>query len=669
MNKSFACALLATTSLVAIPTQATTLVDQMGPILATAASAEPINAKCERYVREIEMRQSELEAETGAASVGATLLHYDEIVGLLNGGLGEFELYKQVMADDARRKAGGDCGVRLSALSSKLSLSRPVYERLAAIDASGEDAATQMYLRRTLEAFIRSGVAQDEVGRAEVQALNERIAKLGDDFETNIANGQRTLKVPPSDLDGLPADYIDAHPPGEDGLVTITTEYPDYGPVMSYAKSDKLRLDLTTIYNQRAFPANDEKLRELLRLRQQLAEKLGFRNYAELVLQDKMVDTPDKVQKLLEDMADAVRPASERDYEKNLAVLKELQPGAQKVDFHQTAWLSPIVQQRYYGYDPREARAYFSYDNVRDGILQLTEDLFGVEIVHWETPVWDPDVETYEMRDSGKVIGRFYFDSHPRPGKFTHANMIPLRPGIAGHEVPVGALVMNLPKGGYATGLMEHADVETFLHEFGHMIHGIFGGTQHWFSQSGVATEWDFVEAPSQMLENWVYDYDTLARFARDKDGNVIPRGLVEKMNKARYFNVGLGDMRQLGYSNIALQYHQQPVPENMGEAARYYRGKYDIIRTPAYVEMQDSFGHLNGYSAIYYTYRWSKVIADDLFTRFTAEGIRNRETAMAYRRIVLEPGGTKPAAEMVQDFLGREISLDAYRVDVEKDQ
>ncbi len=673
MRSQIAGVLLAATALSGTSAEAksakpASVVDFMGPLLATAPDAAAIDGKCDLYVKEIERRIAELESETGPATVATSLVRYDELIALIGGGSGEFTLYQEVMADKPRRDAGGDCQVRLSTLSSKISLSRPIYDRLKAIDASQEDASTQFYLKQALASFERSGVALDEAARAEIQALQEKIAAVGNDFDANIAAGQKSLKVPPSELEGLPEDFIAAHKPGEDGLVTITTDTPDYSPVMSYAKSDKLRHDLSVIYNQRAFPENDAKLRELLHLRQQLAEKLGRRNYAELVLEDKMVNTPKKVEKLLEDMAEAALPAAKGDYAKNLAVLQELRPGATEIKFWETGWLSPIVQQRYYDYDPQEARKYFAYNDVRDGILKLTQDLFDVEIRPWKTPVWDKDVEPYEVYDQGKLIGRFYLDSHPRPGKYSHANMIPLRPGVPGGKaVPLGALVMNMAKGDHTTGLMEHGDVETFLHEFGHLLHGIFGGTQRWFAQSGVATEWDFVEAPSQMLENWVYDYDTLRTFAKDKDGNPIPRELVEKMNRARLFNAGFGDMRQLGYSNISLEFHQQPVPEDLGEAARYYRGAFDLIPTPDYVQMQAAFGHLNGYSSIYYTYRWSKVIADDLFTRFSKEGLRNTATAKAYREKVLGVGGTKPAAELVRDFLGRDVSLDAYRAEMAK--
>jgi thimet oligopeptidase len=667
MRIQLAGIMLAATALSSTPANAQSVIDQMGDILAKAPDAAALNAKCDHYATEIERRFAELEGETGPATVATTLVRYDELGALLQAGFGEFSLYQQVMLDDARRDAGGDCQVKLSSIASRIGLSRPVYDRLAAIDASSEDAETRRYLRLSLESYVRGGVALPDAQRAEIQALQEQIAKVGNDFDANIADGQREMKVKPEDLAGLPEDFLAAHPAGDDGLVTITTNTPDYQPVMSYAESDALRLELTTIYNQRAWPANDEKLRELFRLRQQLAGKLGFYNFAELVLQDKMVNTPDKVEKLLEDMGEAALPAARKDYEKNLALLQELRPGSEQIEYHQTGWLSPKVQKLHYDLDPLEARQYFAYDEVRDGILGLSEDLFDIQIVEWNTPTWHEDVETYEVYDGGKLIGRFYLDSHPRPGKYTHANMIPLRPGMKGESVPTAILVMNLPKGDHSTGLMEFSSVTTFLHEYGHLLHGIFGGTQRWLGQAGIANEWDFVEAPSQMLENWLYDYDTLAKFAKDKDGNVIPRELVEKMNRARYFNAGLGDMRQLAYSNISLQYHQQPVPENLGEAARYYRDKFDIIKTPGYVEMQDSFGHLNGYSAIYYTYRWSKAISDDLFTRFAAEGLRNRETAKAYRQAVLAPGGTRPAAELVREFLGRDISLDAYRAEMAK--
>ncbi|WP_068075800.1 M3 family metallopeptidase [Novosphingobium lentum] len=641
----------------------------IGTILADAPDAATIDRRCNQFIAEIDRRQALLEAQKGTATLAATLRPYDDLIDLIGALSGEATLYREVMADDARRKAGGACEVKASSASSKLSLSRGVYDRLKAIDASHADGATRLYLTRTLAAFERAGIAKDAAGRADVQKMQDELAQLGTDFESNIANGRKTVTADPAELTGLPADFIAAHKPGADGKVTISTDYPDYVPVMTYAASEALRKRLYESYQTRAYPQNDAKLRAIFDLRQKLATTLGRPNYASLALEDKMLDTPDKVETLLTQMADAARPAGDRDYAKKLALLQQTKPGATVIDPWNNGWLGQQVQKATYSYDRQEARQYFAYDNVRDGILQLTQDLFGVQIRPWKTATWDPLVETYEMLDHGKVIGRFYFDSHPRPGKYNHANMVPVRSGIAGRSIPVGALVMNLPAGSHATGLMEHNDVVTFLHEFGHMLHGMFSGGQQWAGVGGISTEWDFVEAPSQMLEEWVFDYDTLKTFAVNKDGKPIPPELVAKMNRARYFGAGMGDMTQLGLSNISLKFHEAPAPADLGAATRAFDARYDMIKLPDTVQFQDSFDHLNGYSAFYYTYRWSKVIADDMFTQFAKAGLRDRATADRYRRTVLQPGGSKPAAELVAAFLGRPISLDAYRAEMAKDQ
>ncbi|HTM96854.1 MAG TPA: M3 family metallopeptidase, partial [Croceibacterium sp.] len=353
MNKLIAGGLLAATTSVAGlsgTAHAASILDTAGPILASAPDAATLDAKCDTYVSAIEARQKALEGETGKATIDGTLVRYDEIVGLLGAGSGEFTLYQQVMEDQARRDAGAQCQVRLATLGSKISLSRPIYDRLSAIDAKAADAATALYLKRTLESFERSGVALDEAKRTRVQELQEELAKAGTEFDTNIANSRKVVKAQPAELKGLPEDYIAAHKPGADGLVEISTDYPDYQPVMAYAESDDLRRRLSEVYNQRAYPENDALLTRMFTLRQELAEILGRPNYATLVLEDKMLDSPAKVQKLLDDMAAAARPAAERDYAKNLSVLKELKPGAATIQFWQTGWLSPKVQQKFYNY-------------------------------------------------------------------------------------------------------------------------------------------------------------------------------------------------------------------------------------------------------------------------------------------------------------------------------
>ena len=240
MRDTIATALFAATAL-AGPANAQA-VDAMGPILATAPDAATLNARCDAYVAEIERRQAALEAETGPATIDGTLTRYDEMmVAVLGSAMGEFSLYQQVMADQERRDAGADCQVRLSAIGSEISLSRPIYDRLKAIDAAAADEPTKWFLSRTLSGFERSGVALDEAQRAKVQELNEKLAELGTEFDTNIANGREVIKVRPEELAGLPADFLAAHKPGADGLIEISTDTPDYQPVMTYAESDELR--------------------------------------------------------------------------------------------------------------------------------------------------------------------------------------------------------------------------------------------------------------------------------------------------------------------------------------------------------------------------------------------------------------------------------------------
>jgi thimet oligopeptidase len=642
----------------------------LGGLLADAPDANAINKRCEATVAEIDRRISELAAETGPATVDGTLQRFDDIDELLTGSSGEFGLYREVMADDARREAGGNCEVRIDVASNKLKLSRPIYDRLKAIDASKADPATQRYLQRTLAEFERSGVALPPAQRAQVQAMQDKLSSLGTAFDKGIADGAKSVEADPAELAGLPQDFIDAHKPGANGKVTITTATTDYQPVMAYAKSEALRRRLYTAYQTRAYPANDAVLRQMLDTRQQLATALGRKDWATLILENKMLDNPAKVEALMSEMGTVARPAGQRDLARKLAVWKTIDPAATTLQPWNDAYVSGIVQKQSYAYDPQEVRKYFAYDNVRDGILKLTENLFGVEIRPWKTAKWDPLVETYEVYDHGKLIGRFYFDAHPRPGKYEHANEITLRPGIAGRTIPMGALVMNLPAGGHTTGLMEHRDVETFLHEYGHLLHEIFGGQDgRWAGQAGTATERDFVEAPSQMLEEWVFDYDTLKTFAVNASGEPIPEALVAKLNKARYFDLGMGDMRQLALSNVSLRLHQSAAPADLGARTRELNNAYAMVPAPTFTQMQDGFPHLNGYSAVYYTYRWSKVIADDLYTEFEKHGLHDKATAARYRQLVLAPGGSKPAAQLVQDFLGRPISLDAYKADLAKDQ
>jgi thimet oligopeptidase len=625
-------------------------------------------AACDAYLARAAALRAELEKETGPARVGTTFRKFDNLALVLGAASGDAGVVTQTSLDPATRDAGRSCSQKIEALGTEISLSRPIYARLKAIDPKTAPAQERFLLERAIGQYERAGVGSDEATRTKIKALQDRISENSIAFERNIADGRKEVGATPAELAGLPADYVAAHKPGPDGKVRITTDYPDLGPVMSYASDEGLRRRLYEANLQRAWPANDELLRKVFADRAELAALLDRPNYATLITEDKMIGSPANASKFLDEIATVVEAPAKRDLGKMLARLKAIDPKATSVPAWSTSYLSQLIRKEQYAVDPQEVRQYFAYDNVRDGILRLTQDLFGVQIRKWDTPLWAPGVEAYEMVEGGKVIGRFYMDNHPREGKYTHANVIPIRAGLTDRQLPIGILVCNFPAGGHETGLMEHRDVETFLHEFGHLLHLIFAGRQQWAQQGPFGLEWDFVEAPSQMLENWVWDYDTLKSFAVNAKGEPIPRALVEKMNRARGFTEAFGDARQLGLSSASLAYHlSAPGEADLSGVYRTAYDRYSPIPMPEGLHPQASFGHLTGYSAIYYTYMWSKTISTDLFTRFEREGLRNPATARRYRQMVLAPGSSKPAATLVSDFLGRPLSLDAYKARLAK--
>jgi thimet oligopeptidase len=624
------------------------------------ASAAAVKATCDAYLAQAATLQKALEQQTSPATVETTLRRFDDLMRVLQSAQFDASIVDQTGATaplrDAARACQADVGNRINAVG----LSRPIYDKLKAVPQPSEPTARRI-LVRVLKAYERTGVAGDAAARARITSLQEKITADGIAFDTNIANGRKTITATPAELAGLPADYLAARPPGPDGRVTISTEYPDLRPLMNYARNADVRHRMALANGNRA-PENAVVLTRLLSTRDTLAHELGRPDYATLALEDKMVGTPANVRGFLAEVAAAADAPARRDYARMLARLQKTDPAATMVPQWSVNFVEALLKTEDYAVDPQQVRRFFAYDNVQAGIFRLTEDLFGVQIRPWQTKLWDPAAQAFEVVENGRVIGRFYLDTHPRPGKYNHANVVPIRFGITDRSLPLAALVTNFPAGNHKTGLMEHRDVETFLHEFGHLLHVMFSGRQDWNEANMGNVEWDFIEAPSQMLENWVWDYDTLKNFAVDENGQVIPRELVDKMNRARSFGEAFGDKRGLALSNISLAYHSGPPPADLTAA---WRTAWDQFALPPLMDgtqPQNAFGHLNGYSAIYYTYNWSKVISTDMFTAFETAGLRDRATATRYRNLVLAPGGSKPAAELVSDFLGRPYGIEAYR-------
>ena len=571
-------------------------------------------------------------------------------------------LYHNVHPSSVVRLAAGECEQKVASLMSEVRLSVALYGRLKEVKTEPFNAVTRRFIERMLEDFELSGVNKSDSTRAQIARLNDEIVKTGQRFSQHIREDIRTLFAEPDELKGLPQDFIDAHPVNAEGVVELTTRYPDYLPIMQYAESDDLRYRLYKAFRQRGFPANQSELQKLLSQRYAYSQLLGFNNFAEYITTNKMIKTPENAQAFIDRVAAIAAPAANADKQELLQRLQQIDPGATEVTDWQKTYLENLVRSEVYEVDAQRVREYFAYDRVKKGVFQLVESLFNVQIVPWQTEVWHPSVEAWQIMDQGDLVGQFYLDMHPRDGKYSHAASFGIRTGVKDVQTPINALVCNFPGGEGEVGLMEHNQVETFLHEFGHLLHDLFGGHQPWLALSGVATEWDFVEAPSQMLEEWVWDATTLKTFARNAEDEVIPDELIEKMNASRRFGKGLWTTQQMYYAALSLNYYNRPATEvnplalETEMAARYAPFAH-VDDTYFYA----SFGHLNGYSAIYYTYMWSLVIAADMFSEFERHGLQNREVAARYRQSVLGAGGSKDAADLVRDFLGRPYSIDAF--------
>ena len=599
-----------------------------------------------------------MENDTSAATLESVYGQYDKIAFTAQQVQQSWYL-KAIHPDEALRKAATDCTVKYSDLYAEFSMSNKFYQRVAAIDTSKLGEVERNMVLNSLEDFKLAGVDKDEATRKKIRALRKEIGEIGNLFSKNINEDTRYVDATLDQLKGLPEDYIEAKKAAAAGSETfkISTDYPDLNPVLKYAENDDLRFRLRHASRARGYPKNEKVLKKLIEKRHQLATLLGYKNWASMSMKRKMIANPDNAQDFLAKIGAALKAPVAVEKKTQLERLQKITPSAKEVNAWQSSYINNLLVKEEYALDSKEVREYFNYTNVRDGIFKLTEDLFGVTIRPWKTALWHEDVESYEVLENGKLLGRFYMDNHPRQNKYKHAAHWTIRTGIKDKQIPLSGLAQNFPK-----GLMEHGQVETFLHEFGHLLHNMFSGQHKWTAIAGMSMERDFVEAPSQMLEEWIWDYDTLKSFAVNSEGQVIPKSLVDKMVRARDFGKAVGTALQIYYANLSLNYYSRD-PSSfelmplLKEISDTYN-PYPFVEGTAFFA---NFGHLYGYSSDYYTYQWSLAIATDMFSRFEEEGLRNKQTAKDYRNMILGAGGSKPAAQFVKDFLGREFSPDAY--------
>jgi len=665
VRKGYALALIFVLSIAALPLSAQTAT--YGPhVWDKSADPATFDARISEQLDLAKKSLARLLAVKGPRTIENTLVPYDQTLQDLDTAYYESSLMQIVNPDAAIRDKAQAMVQKVSTFATELALNQALYKAMAAMDVSKADPATKYYVQRTLLEFKLAGVDKDDATRARIQSINDDITKYASQFSRNLADSRLTVVVKdPKELDGLPDDYIKGHKPAADGNITLTSDSPDVTPVLKFSKSADLRKRMFLAYNNRAFPQNVAVLADLLKKRQELADVLGYKHWADVNAADKMAVNSANVSKFIDEIDAASKPTAEREYKKLLVSAQKQDPTLQQIGIQDRSYYMEQLRRSEFNFNSQAARPYFPYDRVQAGILEIASKLFHVTFKPVpDAQVWDPSVTTFDVYDGTQQLGRIYLDMHPRPGKDQWFSSNQILDGVKGKQLPEAALVCNFSGGKPGEpGLMEYSEVTTFFHEFGHLMHWIFQGQQQWAGY-GNNLEADFVEAPSQMLEEWMHDPKVLATFALNYQTNEpIPAELVTRANRADAFGRGLWARFQLVYTGVSFDLHNMPPQEANLEQAFPKNMRRFVPFKPLDGDNQiASFTHLTGYSSAYYTYLWDKVIAEDFFSQFDRNDLLAPEVALRYRSKVLALTGSMPANDLVKSFLGRPQALDAFK-------
>jgi thimet oligopeptidase len=603
-----------------------------------------------------------------------TMLELDNIYNNAGNVANSVNLMSNVHPDDAVREQATESNSVFDKFFNSVQLDENLYRAVKDYSESAEAKSLNGYkakfVEETVRDFERNGFALSKEGRDKLKDINDKISDLSIMFQQNIANVDDYLIVDDAQIEGLQEDYKNARRT-EDGKYKIDLSYPSYRPFMKYSESEETRKELYSMYNNRAAKSNLEVLIKVLMLKKEMAELLGFKTYAEYRVGDRMAKLPQNVWDFENNLVDKLKEKAQIDYDE-LLMVKRAKIGDETIDVIQPwegSYYSNILLKEKYDLDQNLVKEYFAADAVFDGLFQIAQHLFGVQFEEVKDPsVWNKDVRMFNVKKDGKVIARFYTDLYPRPNKFSHAACFPMIKGKGtpqGYQMPVATLVCNFPAPTEdIPSLLTHREVETFFHEFGHVLHNMLT-TAELSTQSGTSVSRDFVEAPSQIFENWTWNYDALKLFAKNyKTGEVLPPVLFEKMLAAKNVGSGLSNTQQVFYGLIDFTLHDKYDPTSATTTTEIVEELQNKITLYPYLDgthMQAAFGHLMGYAAGYYGYLWSLVYAQDMFSVFEKNGVMDVETGLRYRDIIFANGGSRDELEMVIEFLGREPNQDAY--------
>ena len=531
-------------------------------------------------------------------------------------------------------------------------------------------------LEFTMRDYRRAGMDLPEDKRNRLKEIEKELSRMGIEFEKRIADDDTRVPLNTWDLAGVPKDVIDRQDKVAN-LVLFKLDGPSYGELMDNCTNSATRQKAWIMYRRRAGAENVNLLQQMIKLRAESAQILGYGNFVDYVVEDRMAKNSQTVRKFYDEVVPLVAEKAKADYELFQKAKREYTKNATtKLYPWDYAFYKNYLQRSKYSVDSNKIAEYFPMERVVQGLFDITSRLYGIEYKDITSkagelglPVWHEDVKLYEVVDksTGETLGRMYTDLYPRPGKYTHAACWQLHPrkewADGKVDLPLAALVCNFTKPtADKPSLLQHDEVETFFHEFGHGLHGMLSKT-NLARFTGTRVARDFVEAPSQMMENWVWEKESLSLFAKHyKTGQPLPATLLQSMLDARTLGSGMETQGQFFLGLLDHEVHTKAdgnVETLAVEEEVYNRTtQYEYVPNTMF---QASFGHLVGYEGAYYGYLWSLVYAQDLFSQFLEKGVLSQEAGMYYRTKILQRGGSMDEMEMLKDYLGREPKMDAF--------
>ena len=612
--------------------------------------------------------------------------NYSNVVTVLANSQSQYDTERNVLdfpqhvsPDKEIRAASTEADKKLSAFEVEMSMRKDVFDNLVACLENGEEmpAEGKRFLEKLIKYGKRNGLHLSSDIQDEVKSIKKRMSDLSIDFNKNINEENTILEFTSEELAGLPADFISSLDKAEDGKLKVSLKYPHYFPIMKKASNAETRKKMEAAFNSRCMEENTPILEELVELRAKMASLLGYPTHAAYVTEMRMAKTGENVANFLADLAKKLDPLGEKEVNELLNLKKaECEKNGWAFDGKINMWdlkyYMRIVEETRYSVDHNKLKEYFPLMVVTKGLLEMYQELLCLEFSEISQPgVWYEDVTMFSVSDqeTKELLGYFYLDLFPREGKFSHAACFGLQPGClkpdGARQLSVAAMVANFPKpNDDRPSLLTHDEVETFFHEFGHVMHQICARADFALF-SGTHVERDFVEAPSQMLENWCWEKDPLLRMSKHfKDESAIPDEILEKLLNSRLANAGLFNLRQITLGTFDQRIHTRDKADTKKIFAETAESIMKVLPSPG-TNMAASFGHLaGGYDAQYYGYLWSEVYSMDMFhSRFKKEGIMNSKVGRDYREQILKPGGTVDAIDMVKKFLGREPNQDAFLI------